>query len=328
MKRLSIILSLLTWYVASAGLGLVWFSHAKAESDPQITSQVKGVSSASPVTVPTLRPYPAEQAPFPKIYSKEYVLYNAESGKVLTKSPTMSPLPIASTTKLMTAYLTERVLPLDTVVTVTTESVKQPEASSLMGLHDQEQTSVRNLLYGALLVSGNDAAYLLGETVGRTLLHNPQATSDVALTRFVTEMNAEAKRLGMDETKYMDPVGINDEGRSTALDLAKLMSKVEENASLQSIMTTATITIFDQSGSYRYDLRNSNRLVADYNYEGVLSGKTGFTFEAGHCMVTSARRNGITLIAAILHTTQDTNEASAVEARKLLDAGFNSIQWE
>ena len=86
--------------------------------------------------------------------------------------------------------------------------------------------------------------------------------------------------------------------------------------------------MYGDNGRFRYDLRNSDRLVTDYQYEGAIGGKTGYTPAAGHCLVGAATRDGHTFIAVVLHTDSDTNDASAVEARKLLDLGFNQVSWQ
>jgi D-alanyl-D-alanine carboxypeptidase len=263
----------------------------------------------------------------PKINSREYALYDVTSGRTLFKSSSLQPVSIASTTKLMTAYLAIRHLePADTA-TISQEASHQPLESSLMGVHNGEKISVQQLLYGALLVSGNDSAYALAEEVGEKLLNQPSATSVQKVARFVKEMNAEAALIGMEDTSYKDPVGINDEGKSTAVDLAKLMGVIYKDPTIRQIIGTPTIS-FNSTSGYHYDLPNSNRLVADWQYAGIIGGKTGYTDEAGHCLINAATQNGHTLVAVILHTNAETNDASAIESKKLLDAGFALTRWQ
>jgi D-alanyl-D-alanine carboxypeptidase (penicillin-binding protein 5/6) len=131
----------------------------------------------------------------------------------------------------------------------------------------------------------------------------------------------------MDSTHYADSVGYDDDGTSTAIDLAKLTSKAIADPAMAKIIGTPLITVYSENGYYRYDLRNSNRLVADYQYPGSIGGKTGFTNAAGHCLISAAKRDGSTFVAVILHTISETNEASAVEARKLLENGFRLTRW-
>lgn len=315
-----------------------WSTFTWLSSQPIASAAVLGAStedqSAAP---PTLEPYPQQGAPqaLPFINAKEYVLYNQESGKVLVKSDTLEAVPIASTTKIMTTYLTSKYGNPDDVVEISQAGASQ--IGSLMGLYEGEKFTVRNLLYGTLMVSGNDGAYTLAEYVGGKLLNAPSATSEQKVARFVEEMNATAKKLGMSSTHYLDPAGLNDAGKSNALDLAKLIAFDYKNDLLATIMKTGQATIASQAGR-TIKLDNSNRITKgftdDWHYEGNLGGKTGNTPAAGHCLVTSATRNGITLTAAVLdaHSTSGTesaeNEASAREAQKLLDYGFASFQWE
>lgn len=338
MNKGKVLLALTLCYSIIACGSLVWTAKAWASTNPAIsidTGQVKGISTEylqpllSSSTDLDLTPYPDfSPADFPKIYAGEYTLYNPESGKVLVQSSSETPVAIASTTKLMTTHLVAKIGNLDDVITISDSAVNRPIDSSLMGIHAGETMTVRNLLYGALLVSGNDAAEALAEYAGGILLKNPYASSTEKVVRFVTEMNAEANRLKMVDTHYVDAIGYDDNGRSSALDIAKLTSVDLEQKDLTTIMTTAEKTVYDQTGTFRYDLRNSDRMVTDYSYAGMLAGKTGFTLKAGHCLATAARRNGITLVAVILHTDSNTNEASAIENRKLLDAGFNLIHWK
>ena len=140
-------------------------------------------------------------------------------------------------------------------------------------------------------------------------------------------MTDEAVKLGMSSTSYKDPAGLNDQGRSSAYDLAKLTAVVTSDPVIKQITTTAETTIADVSGRITHELKNSNRLVSDYNYDGVIIGKTGFTPEAGHCLVTAVTRNGNTLIAVILSTFSLEPDASAIENRKLLDWGFAALSF-
>jgi D-alanyl-D-alanine carboxypeptidase len=196
-----------------------------------------------------------------------------------------------------------------------------------MGALAGQRFTVEHLLYASMLVSGNDAAQALAEYGGGLLLKDTDASVEAKTARFVEEMNATARRLGLKDTQYKDPVGLDDLGRSTALDLAKLAGSLNQDPILSRMIGTATITVTDQSGRAGFDLKNSNRLIAEYDYPGSLGGKTGFTPDAGHCLISSAKRDGHTLTAVILKTSDEKNEASAVEARKLLDLGFSLTSW-
>lgn len=322
MKRKNLLFCLFLMYISAALVLSLWAGRVWGASGPNLTLEVKGVTTEADVapTQPSLAPYPITASPVYSINAKEYALYNPESGKLLLQSSTMEPVPIASTTKLMTTTIVSHIGKMDDLLTISPEAATQ--TGSLMNLTTGEEITVQNLLYGALLVSGNDAAYALAEYGGGLLLNNPNATSEARIARFVKEMNSQAADLHMENTHYLDPVGLNDGGHSTAFDLAKLASQVIENPILKKIIATSDITV----GSHV--LHNSDRLLSDAPYDGILGGKTGFTPDAGHCLVAAARRGNETLIAVILHTDADNTEASAIEARKLLDAGFTSTHWE
>ncbi|MEI6477898.1 MAG: hypothetical protein WCO52_02830 [bacterium] len=332
MPRKRLLAILVSLYLVF-GVGIVGMA-AKvwASSSPTLHISVLGASSDSTVladvsAAPILASYPTLDATLlPRILSKEYSLYDVDSGRTLVSSQMLDPVPIASTTKMMTIHLATRYLIPSDTQTVSLAAAKQPPESSLMGIHNGERITVEQLMYGAMMVSGNDAAYALAEQSGGVLLNNQSASSSEKIARFVVEMNDEAKALGMSSTKYVEPVGINDEVRSNAVDLAKLASIWVRDPEVVKIIGTPTISFNSDSG-YHYDMKDSNRLVADYQYQGIIGGKTGYTDAAGHCLVNVATRNGHTLVAVILHTNSQTNEASALESRKLLDAGFSLTHW-
>lgn len=328
---------ILIGYVLMLG-GWLKSNPVAAKELSQVAGSVKGVSlddlSQEPIgggsgdsIINKLKPYPKYLSQKdPSILAAQYTAYNPESGKVLYQSDDQEPVSIASTTKVMSSYLVMKYGNVDDVVEVSEEAAEK--IGSVMGIYKGEKISVKNLLMGSLLVSGNDAIYALAEYVGGKLLQNDQASSDDKIARFVEEMNKTAESLNMLNTKYQDPCGLNDDGKSTALDLSKLMSVVMQNQFLQNIMQTATATVTDNSGRYKHELRNSNRFVTDYQYPGVIAGKTGYTPDAGHCLITAVKKDGYTVIVTILHTYSDTNEASAVEAKKLMDFTLQNVSFE
>lgn len=328
MKRRSILILLLAVYVAGGAAFGAWASRLWLSSNSvKAAGEVLGASTSSDLS-DNLLSYPTLQdgAKRAAINARQYVLYHVESGKVLVNQEGDKQVPIASTTKLMTSHLVAKLGDLDAIVTVSKTAASTE--GSIMGLLSGEQISVHNLLYGLMLVSGNDAAHALAEHYGRKLLGNPNATEAEATERFVQEMNTEAAALSLTNTTYKDPAGLNDEGHSTAVDLAKLTSVVNQQDVLHEITTTPTTTVTSVNGGIKHDLRNSNHLVADGSYQGIVSGKTGFTPAAGHCLVTSARQGNNTLVVVILSTYVETKTASATEAKKLLEWGFANYRFE
>jgi D-alanyl-D-alanine carboxypeptidase (penicillin-binding protein 5/6) len=339
MKRRHLLrIIVVSYFLASLG-GFSWFGLAYLASRPVSTGSVQGAST-QPLAVSRaeaskagtaesvrLSAYPTLSVPKrPAFNARQYLLYHAESGRVILRSDSVEPVAIASTTKLMTALLTSRLSGEEEVALV--PAICAAKEGSSMNLRPEETLTVKNLLYGTLLVSGNDAACALAAHVGGKLLNLPEAPEPQKISRFVEEMNSTAAHLSLIDTEYKDPAGLNDDGRSSAFDIAKLTSVAMQVPLLSEIMRTAQYSAQDTSQHLVHELRNSNRFVTDYQYPGILAGKTGFTLAAGHCLAVAARRDGATLIAVVLNTFADTKEASAVEARKILDFGFQNIRWE
>ncbi|MBU6389758.1 hypothetical protein KGQ71_04580, partial [Patescibacteria group bacterium] len=150
MKRSHLLFSIVSTYLCLGIVLIGWSIEAFAASSPDISLAVKGASSdgdpASTLPLPSIAPYPTVGNGPIYVQANEFALYNPESGKVLIRSKTMDPVAIASTTKLMTTYLTTQYGNLDDVITVTPEAAGI--GGSLMDLHTGEKISVRNLLYG------------------------------------------------------------------------------------------------------------------------------------------------------------------------------------
>ncbi len=251
---------------------------------------------------------PVKKSSPPLIYSKSYIVLDSESKYPLaTKNPDM-PLPIASTTKIMTTLVVLDNEPnLNKVVTVPFKAatVSGSEIQLLTG----EQMSIKNLLYALMMNSANDSAYALAEASG-------------SIDGFVAKMNQKAQTIGLKNTAYKDPAGLDDGGHSSPRDLAILMQYALTNPQFREIVGTQKYTIWSADNKYKHDLINSNRLIdpeQPFYLPNAIGGKTGFTYDAGHCLVAAATGNdGKTYVAVVLNTNEYTNEASAKEARKLL----------
>ncbi len=204
----------------------------------------------------------------------------------------------------MTALVARRELRLGE--TVTAPPYAALPAESLLGLEAGEQIEVRDLLYGLLLVSGNDAAEALAEAA---------AGSREA---FVAQMNATAQRLGLDDTSYANPIGLDEAGNySSATDLTTLATELRTDRLFRKIFDTATTTI--ESGAHPRSLTNRNNLVLTVPY--VNGVKTGYTIDAGNVLVGSGEQDGIELVSAVLGAPTESERDSATLA--LLDYGFS-----
>ncbi len=229
---------------------------------------------------------------------------DARDGKVLAAHDAAARLPIASTTKLMTAYLVLHHLPLRRRLTA---PVYHPiPGESLMGLQPGERDTVHDLLYGMLLPSGNDAAVTLARGVAGTV------------PRFVAMMNRAAARLGLDETHYSTPVGLDSPGNySSAHDLVELTEILRRNRLFRRIVNTPRKTV--RSGAEVRHLVNTNDLLDSVPY--VTGVKTGTTEDAREVLVSSAKRHGVMLVAALLGAPDDADRDDG--SRALLDYGFS-----
>jgi D-alanyl-D-alanine carboxypeptidase (penicillin-binding protein 5/6) len=236
--------------------------------------------------------------------ARAWILVDADDGEVLAAHRASSSHSIASTTKLMTAYVARRELGLhDEVVAPPYDALP---AESLLGLETGERIEVRDLLYGLLLVSGNDAAEALAQAAG--------GSEDA----FVARMNRAAKKLGLDDTSYANPIGLDEAGNySSAEDLADLAIQLRKDKLFRQIFDTPETVI--SSGAHPRDLVNRNVLVRTVPY--VNGVKTGYTLDAGNVLVGSGEQDGVELVSAVLGAPSESERDSATMT--LLDYGFS-----
>ena len=220
------------------------------------------------------------------------VLVDAVSGKVLYEKNAEQRHLIASTTKIMTALVVlEKVRDLDATVTIPADW--QGVEGSSMYLEPGDVVSIRGLLYGLMLNSGNDAATVLAAS----------AAGDEAT--FVDWMNDYAGQFGMNDTHFSNPHGLDAEDHySTAHDMARLMIQAMQNATFREIVHTRHIEIDG------FDLYFHNKLLNLYEY--CIGGKTGYTVAAGRTLVTASEKDGHQLIAVTLNAPDDWNDQIAM----------------
>ncbi len=274
-----------------------------------------GIDAYLPELIRT--PEVKKSAPSANIRANNYLLADLESGKVMLKKGDKTEVPIASTTKIMTALVVLDEYALDEVVTVSADAAYQVGADAFLRVG--EKMSVSELLHCLLIKSGNDSAYALAEHANNA--------DDVGISKFISLMNEKAVELGMTDTKYEDPAGLDVTGYSTAYDLFTLTSEALKSKIFRKIVGTEKYVAKNTEKSIYHELKNSNRLVGEYNYIGAIGVKTGYMPEAGHCLVSAASREGNTLVGVVLHTYLDTVTASADESVRLLDWGFRNIDW-
>lgn len=247
---------------------------------------------------------PAEAAAAePRLEARAWALIEARSGEVLASHAASRRLPIASTTKLMTAYVAMRELPLRTTV----EASPYPAllGESLLEVPPGRRVSVRDLLYGLILRSGNDSAVDLALAAAGSV------------DRFVVEMNRYAAALGLADTHYANPIGLDQDGNhSSALDLTALARRLLGDPAFARIADARSAVLRSLRPPRRIETRNDFLLAVPWA-TGV---KTGHTSGAAYVLVGSGRRKGVELISAVLGAPSEA--ARDGETLELLEHGF------
>lgn len=232
------------------------------------------------------------------------VLMDLSSRRVLMENNAHLRRGMASTTKIMTAIIALEYGNLDDVVTVSYKA-STVEGSS-MWLKSGEKISLRSLLYGLMLNSGNDAATAIAEHIGGSI------------EGFAEMMNKKAKELGLKDTSFTNPHGLDDENHyTTAYELGKITCYAMENEIFCDIVNTKRKTIEGLENGINRTLTNHNKMLTLYdNADGV---KTGFTKKCGRCLVSSATKDDLKLVAVTLNAPDDWNDH-----KTMLNFGFDN----
>lgn len=251
-----------------------------------------------------LGPAAAGAAKPPSFEARGWVLVDARDGRVLTSHAAARRLPIASATKLMTAWVTLQELPLDKVVRAAPYDAGYGE--SLLEVEAGERISVRDLLYGLVMRSGNDAAHALAiAAAGST-------------RRFVKQMNRRAAALGLSDTHYANPIGLDQPGNySSARDLATLSRRLLSKPAFAKIADSRTALLRSLRPPRRISTINELLLMEPW----VTGVKTGHTFGARYVLVGSGRQKGVELISAVIGAPTDA--ARYADNLALLEYGFS-----
>ena len=246
------------------------------------------------------------------LYSKSAVLIDASSGRILYEKNAYEPLPMASTTKIMTAIIALEYGNLEEEVTVSENAASAPKVK--LNLSVGEKQKLGDLLYPLMLESANDVAVAIAEHIGGNV------------ENFTDLMNQKAEEIGAYDTVFVTPNGLDSgDHHSTAYDMALITRYAMSNDKFVEIINTKQITI--GGGDYKeYTLTNKNRLLSEY--EGAVGVKTGYTNLAGHCFVGAAERDGILLISVVLASGWGNSgkERKWTDTKELLDYGFNTYE--
>lgn len=224
------------------------------------------------------------------VSARSAVLIDASSGAVLFEKNSSERLPMASTTKIMTALIILEKMQLDEVVSVPKEATLV-EGSSIY-LRENEEITVETLLYGLLLESGNDAAHTLA------------VACSGSIEAFADEMNKKAARLGLQNTSFKNPHGLTAEGHyTTAYELARITGEAMKNPVFCKIVSTQKMLAPSLDGELTRLFLNHNKLLK--YYDGAVGVKTGYTEAAGRCLVSAAEKTGFRFIAVTLNDRDD-----------------------
>lgn len=248
---------------------------------------------------------PAYAAP-ENVSAVSAIVIEAQTGTVLWEQNSREKRAMASTTKIMTALLTIEAGDLDREFTVDPLAIMVEGTS--MGLREGDRVSRRDLLYGILLPSGNDAANAAAVSVSGSV------------TAFVKLMNSRARELGLNDTHFATPSGLDAEGHyTTAYDLARLAAYALRDDTFREIVGCTSADVEFGNPPYKRTLYNSNKMLK--RYDGAIGVKTGFTDNARRCLVSAAERDGATLVAVTLNAPDDWNDHT-----KMLDYGFTQVR--
>nr|WP_245595993.1 D-alanyl-D-alanine carboxypeptidase family protein [Paenibacillus taiwanensis] len=266
----------------------------------------KGYAKSYRITSLQEQPIKQEKNPVakPDTNARAAALIDVTTGRILHSENGDKELPMASTTKVMTAIVAIEAGKLQAKVK-TSKRAYAKEGSSIY-LRLGEEMSLHHMLYGLMLRSGNDAATAIAEHVGGSE------------EGFVYLMNQKAEELGLEHTQFRNPHGLDEPGHyTTANDLARLSAYALQNATFREIVKTKVKVAPNPNDQWDYKWANKNKMLR--LYEGADGVKTGYTKQALRCLVSSATRNGQQLAAVTLNDGSDW-----VDHEKMLDYGFSS----
>ncbi len=286
----------------------------------------------------------AEETDVPdNLYARSCVLMDGSTGRVLFEKNGYEIMPMASTTKIMTLIVALENCNPDDVVTVSSYAASQPKVH--LGVSAGQQFVLRDLFYSLMLESHNDSAVIIAEAIGSRKLNLPAAEertkeeSKQAVRAFTDMMNEKARDIGCFDSYFITPNGLDavvllDNGEqkkhsTTAADLSRILmycitTSVEKDTFL-SITQTPSYSFTDQAGR-AYQCQNHNAFLG--MMEGALTGKTGFTNEAGYCYVGALYRDNKLFIVALLACGWPNNKSYKwSDTKQLMEYGLASYQY-
>jgi len=297
-------LSCFLLFVTLFGIGLFWnneiFSSIPQETSVSLPS--KEISIPSTTTMPST----------PKLYAKYACVIDADSGRVLYGKDETTTAAMASTTKIMTALLVLESGRTNETVTVSSYASSMPKVH--LGMRKGYQYKMSDLLYSLMLESHNDTAVAIAEHMAGSV------------ESFAKMMNEKASLLGMKNSHFVTPNGLDSEGHySTAADMCKLAAYALKNKEFCSLIQTKNRSISTIDGTHTYQLYNRDAFLS--YYDGALGIKTGFTNDAGYCFVGAARKNNTTLTSCVLASGWPPNKSYKwSDTKNLMDYGMTNFK--
>lgn len=258
----------------------------------------------------------------PSLNSTATTLVDSNTGYILHSKNATTKIYPASTTKVLTTIIAIEELDLNKAIVVTKTGIAIPWDSSRSYLEVGEVMTVENLLYCTLLSSGNDAANMLGEAVSGNI------------DDFVDLMNQKALEIGCTNTHFANAHGYHDNNHyTTAEDMTKIVRYALKNDTFRKICETKTYTVPETNKSNERKLVNTNRLILTkeesryaFHYEYALGGKTGYTGEAGRCLISWSKKGDLELICCVFGApSSGSKDKRYVDAINLYDYGFNEF---
>ena len=257
-----------------------------------------------------------------ELYARSACLMDADSGRILYGKEETNQLPMASTTKIMTCILALEHGHADELVTVSEHAARQPKVH--LGASVGEQFLLHDLLYALMLNSDNDAAVMIAEHIGGSV------------ESFADMMNKKAVEIGCENTYFITPNGLDAEDEkgvhsSTAADMAKILRycimESPQREMFLEITQMPSYTFWNNSHTKTYNCTNHNAFLG--MMDGALTGKTGFTADAGYCYVGALRQDGKTLIVSLLACGWPNNKNYKwSDTRKLMNYGLKNYSYQ
>lgn len=267
--------------------------------DPTPTATIPATATAADTTTPTASataaiflPAGVTAPPAPSLTAKAAELYDVTTGQTLLSLAPDTSLPMASTTKIMTAVVALTYGNLNQMITVGPDAYAiEFDGTSVAGLRLGEKLTLKDMLYCLMLPSGDDAAVAIADGIAGSQDH------------FVALMNLEAGLLGLGDTHYANPHGLDEPGHYTsASDLIRLAEFALQSPTFAQIVQTAKITLPATATHHAFHLVNTNELLPGepFAYDGAIGVKTGYTGGAGYCLVFLVKRPAGTLLGVVL----------------------------